>query len=118
MFNINKQLIARFLVLIMAISPVQITIATDFNQHGAEMNCQVSSVPSPAFAYMDMNHNCGIENNSRCVDLSMCAAQTNFVSLRSSSPPIFAPGVATLLKFKADNQSISTIYPELLRRPP
>jgi hypothetical protein len=118
MFNANKQFIARFVILIMAISPVQITIATDFDQHGTEMNCQISSVSSPAPAYMNIDDNCGIENSSHCVDLSVCAAQTNFISLRSSGPLIFSPGVATLLKFTTDNQSISTNYPELLRRPP
>ena len=118
MFNINKQFIARFMVLIMSISPVQITIAADFDHHDTEMNCQISSVPSPDPTYMNIDDNCGIENSSHCVDLSVCAAQTNFISLRSSSPLIISASAVTRLKITTDNQSISTNYPELLRRPP
>jgi len=115
MFNINKQFIAWFMVLIIAISPVQITIATDFDQHSTDMNCQISSLPSPN---MNIDDNCGVEDSGHCLNLSVCAAQINFISLRSSSPLIFSPGAVTQLKFTADNQSISTNYPELLRRPP
>jgi len=118
MLNFSLQSLIRLLILILAINPIQITMAIDFDPPDQNMNCQISPALSLGSFDTNMDDSCGVEKNGHCIDLSVCAAHTNFTSLRSSIPLLLSPAVVTLLRFTRNNESMSTNYPGLLKRPP
>ena len=104
----------------MAISPVQIISAIGLDYHDQDMNCQISPVQWPDSDDTNMNTSdkCEVENSGLCIDLSMCMVQTNFTFTRFLFSLKLPAGAMALLKFTTNSESISTNYPELLKRPP
>jgi len=118
MFYFDRQLIIRLLILVMAISPVQITMAIDIDQNNQAMNCQNSQVQPANIMEKIMGGGCQSDQSSHCVDLSVCVTQHNFSSMQSSNSFLLLARAAIHKKFVADIDAVSTHYPELLRRPP
>lgn len=119
MLYFSRQCLIRLLVLVIAISPVQIAMAIDFDAPGQTVYCQVAAVQSFDWSGdMKRDAACVTENSDHCGDISVCVAQTSFTSLRSSISLLLPPVNATRLKFITNNASMSTNYPGLLKRPP
>jgi len=114
----TRQFFSRLLILIMAISPVQITMATDLDQHTQAMNCQISQAQFHNTAVSQTSGDCTSDHSEHCVNLSVCGAQFNFSSLYSSNSFLLMTRAVTHSKFVPDNDAISTHYPELFKRPP
>jgi hypothetical protein len=113
----TRQFFSRLLILIMTISPVQITMAIDLDQHNQAMKCQISQAQLANTTVGNTSEGCTSDYNGHCVDLSVCVAQYNLSSYSSSSFLLITRAV-THTKFIPDNDSVSTHYPELLKRPP
>ncbi len=118
MLNFSRQSLIRLLIFIVAISPVQITMAVDFDPPGQNVDCQILPVQSADWADANMEDSCGLDKSDHCIDTSVCAAHTNFTSLRSSISLLVSPDAVTLLRFTSNNEAMSTNYPGLLKRPP
>ena len=118
MLNFSQRFLIRLLIFIVAISPVQITMAVDFDPPGQNMDCQILPLQSADWADTNMDDSCALEKSGHCIDLSVCAAHTSFTSLRSSISLLLSPAAVTLLRFTNNNESMSTNYPGLLKRPP
>jgi hypothetical protein len=101
----------------MTISPVQITMAIDIDQHNQAMNCQISPAQLTSTSVNNTSDDCPSDYSGNCVDVSVCVAQYNF-SLYSSNSFLLITRAATHTKFMPDNDSVSSHYPELLKRPP
>jgi len=114
---LTRQFFSRLLILVMTISPVQITMAIDLDQHNQAMNCQISQVQLTSITFNNTSDDCTSDYNGHCVDLSVCVAQYNF-SLYSSNSFLLMSRAATHTKFMPDKDSVSTQYPELIKRPP
>jgi hypothetical protein len=115
---LTRQFFSRLLILIMTISPVQMTMAIDLDQHNQAVNCQVSQAQLPDTTISNTSGGCTSEYGEHCVDLSVCGAQFNFSSLYSSKSFLLITRAVTHTKFTADNDAVSSRYPELLKRPP
>lgn len=115
---LTRQFFSRLLILVMTISPVQITMAIDLDQHDQSMKCQISQAQLTSTATNNLNADCNSNYNGHCVDLSVCVGQYNFSSWYSSSSFLLMSRAATHTKFLPDNDSVSTHYPELVKRPP
>jgi len=118
MIYFSRQFISRLLILIMTISPVQITMAIDLDQHNQAMNCQISQAQLPNTRVSIPGEDCTSDYGEHCVNLSVCGAQFNFSSLYSPNAFLLIPRAVTHTKFIPDNDAISTRYPELVKRPP
>ena len=114
---LTRQFFSRLLILIMTISPVQITMAIDLDQSNQAMNCQISQAELSGTGVNSLSGDCTSDYSRHCVDLSVCGAQYNFTSY-SSNLFLLMSRAATLTKFMPDNDSVSTHYPELVKRPP
>jgi hypothetical protein len=114
----TRQFFSRLLILIMAISPVQMTMAIDLDQHNQSMNCQISQAQLPDTTISNTSVDCTSEYGEHCVDLSVCGAQFNFSSLYSSNSFLLVTRILAHAKFIPDNDAVSTHYPELFKRPP
>jgi hypothetical protein len=113
----TRQFFSRLLILIMTISPVQITMAVDLDQHNQAMNCQVSQAQLSSTGVNSLSGDCTSNHSGHCVDLSVCGAQYNFTSYSSNSFLLISRA-ATHTKYMPDDDLVSTRYPELLKRPP
>jgi hypothetical protein len=114
----TRQFINRLLILIMTISPVQITMAIDLDQHSQAMNCQNSQAQPPDTTVNNTSGDCPSDYGEHCVDLSVCGVQFNFSSFYSSKSFLLITRAVTHTKFIPDNDAVPTHYPELLKRPP
>ena len=118
MFSLARQFLIRLIILIIAISPVQITMAIDFDQHSQATTCQMSQEQPAEIMVKIMGEACKSDQDNHCVDLSVCSVQYNVSSLYSSG--LFQLTARTVIhkKFIAERDAVSTQYPELLKRPP
>lgn len=116
-FN-TRQFFSRLLILIMTISPVQMTMAIDLDQHNQAMNCQILQAQLLNTTVSDTSGDCTSHYGEHCVDLSVCGAQFNFSSLYSSNSSLLMARAVIHTKFIPDNDAVSTHYPELIKRPP
>jgi hypothetical protein len=114
----TRQFFSRLLILIMTISPVQITMAIDLDQHSRAMNCQISQAQLSGTDVNNLSRDCTSDYSGHCVDLSVCVAQYNFTSWYSSNSFLLFTRMATHTKYMPDSDAFSTHYPELLKRPP
>ena len=117
MLYIVRQIIARLLILIIAISPVQITMAVEIDQHIEAMHCQNSQVP-PTNVMHRMGGACEPDQSSHCVVVSVCVTPLNLASLKSSNSFQLLARDATPSLFVPDKDTVPTHYPEPLKRPP
>ena len=113
----TRHFFSRLLILVMTISPVQITMAIDLDQSNQTMNCQISQAQLSGTGVNSLSGDCTSDYSKHCVDLSVCGAQYNFTSYSSNSI-LLITRVLTHTKFLPDNDAVSTHYPELLKRPP
>ena len=118
MFKFSRLFLFRLLILVMAISPVQITMAIDFGHNNLVKNCQISKARTADFMERIMDEGCKSDQKNHCVDLSVCVTQHNFSSMKSSNSFLLLTRAVIHKKFIADSDAVSTQYPELLRRPP
>jgi hypothetical protein len=102
----------------MTISPVQITMAIDLDQHNQAMKCQISQARLANTAVNNLNADCSSDYSGHCVDLSVCVAQYNFTSQYSLNSFLLMSRAVTHTKYMPDDDSVSTHYPDLLKRPP
>jgi hypothetical protein len=114
----TRQFLSRLLILIMAISPVQMTMAIDLDQHTQAVNCKFSQAQLPDTTISNTSGDCTSEYGGHCVDLSVCGAQINFSSLYSSNSFLLVSRTLAHAKFIPGNDAVSTRYPELFKRPP
>lgn len=115
---VTKQFFSWMLVLIMAISPVQVTMAVDFDQSSHGSNCQSMMSDSIDSIVMNMDEECAMEHEEHCHDHPGCVGQFNSSTLQAPNALQLAVRASTLVKFLIDNEAVSTIYPPLLKRPP
>ena len=113
-----RQFFSRLLILVMAIGPVQITMAIDLDQHNQAMNCQMSQAQQVGITVNNTDENCTSDYSGHCVDLSVCVVQYNFSSFYSANSFLLMSRAVTHTKFIPDNDAVSSRYPELLKRPP
>lgn len=119
MFNFYRHFFSSLLILVMIINPIQIAQAIDFDRPEQATPCQISQERFPAVVdLISTGGSCISDQGSHCVDSSVCVAQSNFTSLRSSGSIVLTIQVITKLKFVVEGDAVSTHYPELLRRPP
>jgi len=110
-----KQFFTLLLVLIMAISPVQVTMASDIDQNSQGINCQMSLMQMSDTL---LNDNCPMQHDEECQQHPGCVAQFTVGAL---------PQLNTLHSVLRDIAQIKLIpeidifvsqYPSLLKRPP
>lgn len=118
MLYISRQFLAQLLILIMVVSPVQITMAIDIDQLGQAMACQVSQVQLANMTDKNMDGKCTPEFGGHCMELSVCGAQNNISSLHSVNLFLLVARATAYKNFVVDSDSVRTHYPELLKRPP
>jgi len=121
MIFFNKQFLSWLLVLIIAISPIQVTTANGFGQssHGelCQMIEQEKSVNSTVKA-TEMTADCGMSHGNDCQQHLGCIAQFSSTLIFLSLSSVSINRAVTHLKFIAGNDSILTHYPSRLKRPP
>ena len=118
MLNFFPQSLIRLLIVILAISPAQITMAIDLDQPDQNMIWQFSPALSQGSIDTNMDDSCTLENSGHCFDISVCASHSDLTSMRPSTSLLLSPAVITLLSFTGYNESMPTNYPGLLKRPP
>ena len=112
----TKRFFCWLLVLIVAISPVRLTMAIDLDQSGHGSNCQESMLGSNVS--MDMNEDCLMEHEEHCHDHPACVGHLNTSAEQSLNSLHFASRTLIHVKFLSDTESVQTVYPSLLKRPP
>ena len=118
MLYFSRQFLTQLLILIMVISPVQVTMAIDIGQLGQAMTCQVSQVQLTDMTDKNMDEKCTSGYGDHCAELSVCGAQNNISSLHSVNSFLLMARATDYKKIVADSDSVRTHYPELLKRPP
>lgn len=119
MLKFSRQSLIRLLIAIMAIGPVQVSMAVESGQGSQPMNCQSSMAQHTDIMgkIMDGN-NCPSDQESHCMVLPVCSTAYNFFPLQTSDSVLFIARSAIHKKFIAGSDSISSYYPDLLKRPP
>ncbi len=102
----------------MAIAPIQITMAIDFDQSEQATTCQNSPSRIPETGGKKTGGECAPEYSVNCVDFSVCGVQTSLSSFYSLNSFLLVARTETHQKIIADSGAVSTQYPEILRRPP
>ncbi|MCK4709844.1 MAG: hypothetical protein KAU21_14595 [Gammaproteobacteria bacterium] len=115
MHFLTKQFFSWLLVLMMVISPVQITMATDTDQGSHGANCQI---PLVQISDIYQNDNCPMQYEKQCQEHPGCVAQFTTIPLLILNSNLSADRNITQLKFFTDNDVFLTHYPSLLKRPP
>lgn len=115
----NKHIFSWLLVLIMTVSPVQVTVAIDVGQDGHGERCQMtSSMPSHDTVDMDLKVNCPMDHGDHCKDNPGCVAQVSSSSMQVPFSLLFVAKTIGHDKFIIANEDVRTVYPSLLKRPP
>lgn len=114
----NKYIYSWLLVLVMATSPVQGTMAFDVDQDAHGDRCQMTSIPSHDSVDINFPHNCPMGHGDQCKDHPGCVGQINLTSLQAPFSSQFASRTSSRFKFTRQTDDIQTIYPSLLKRPP
>ena len=118
MLFVNRQFFCWLLVLVMMVSPIQVTMASDFAQQSHGMNCHKPDHGINAV----VSANCckdpgGSDHTKICIVHPECVAQFS-TSLIPSSLVVAMPRSVSLIKFIAEHKAVLTHYPSLLKRPP
>ena len=118
MKGFTRKFFSRLLIFILIINPVQITIASDFDQHSGTMNCQVSQERVPGATVKIPGDGCKPDNQEHCSDISVCVMHNNLSAFYSNNSFLLVPRAFAQKKFVPENETVSTQYPDLLKRPP
>ncbi len=114
----SKQFFTWILVLIVAFSPVRVTMAIDFDQSSHGPNCHQSMLGSNDSIDMDMDEDCAMQHEQNCHDHPGCVGQFHSSALQAPASLQFVARASTHIKFLIDNEAVRTVYPSLLKRPP
>lgn len=118
----NKQRFSWLLVLIMAISPVQVTMAIDVDQDSHGERCHMPSKASTGSSHDSVDsgtfHVCGMGHGDNCKDHAGCAGQFNSSTMSAPQQSLFFTTSSTHKKFTRYNEDVETTYPSCLKRPP
>lgn len=116
-----KQFFSWLLVLIMVVSPVQVTMAIDVDQDSHGEHCQMPSMAStPSHDSVDtkMTHDCAMQHGDHCQDHPGCTGQISSSSLYTPNTFLVNLRASSDLKYVPASDSFLVIYPELFKRPP
>jgi len=113
-FPIDK-MISWLLILIISTGPFQSSIAMHFDMNAPAQDNQVLVV-QPRETASTSDSQGRIVNF--CQSLSACAAHLNCNPVASSSPPQLSAHAQFFYHLLIGNVSVSTRYPDLLKRPP
>lgn len=114
----NKQIGSWLLVLILAISPVQVTMAIDIDLDAHGERCQMNSMPSHDSVDMDSKINCPMEHGDHCKDHPGCVGKVSSSSMQAPFSLLFVAKTRGHIIFIIENEDVRTVYPSLLKRPP
>lgn len=114
----NKHIFSWLLVLIMAISPVQVTMAIDVDQGGHGDRCQTMSIPSHDTVDSTLKNDCPMGHGDHCKDHAGCVGQFNSSTMQIPYSSLFVARPSAHNKFTRHNDAVDTVYPSLLKRPP
>jgi len=115
MILLAKQFFYCFLVLIMIISPVQVSMAADFDQHDHAPKCQMNM---NAEISIGNSMGCAMQHDEHCQEHAGCVGQFHSSSLQNSHSFLSASRASNSVKFISKNDTILNIYHSLLKRPP
>lgn len=122
MFPINRQFFSWLLILAVAISPVRISLASDFavDSHNTPMDCQDLQLQASIDLEQKIKKNCQSALDDHCIDHSHsgCVSESNSSPLQMFSHFLSVASAVAIMKFQAVNESVLSRYPELLKRPP
>ena len=107
---LTKQLFSWLLVLVMFISPFQVTMATDTDQNSQGVNCQMSTT--------SLSDNCLMEHGEKCQQHSNCVAQFTVGALPQLNTLHSAHRDIAQLKFISEIDAFVSQYPSQLKHPP
>jgi hypothetical protein len=114
----SKQIFSWLLVLILAISPIQVTMAIDVDLDGHGERCQMNSMPSHDSVDMDLKINSPMEHGDHCKDHPSCVGQVSSSSMQAPFSLLFVARTSGHYKFIMENEDVQTVYPSQLKRPP
>ena len=115
MFCLSKHFFSWLLVLMMIISPVQVSLAIDIDQHDHAPKCQM---PMDADSSIGDSMNCAMQHDEHCQEHADCVGQFNSSSLQPPYSFLLTPGASKQLKFIIQNDTVLSVYPSLLKKPP
>ena len=118
MSNQIKKICSWTLMLIMALSAFQNSIAMDFVHNKQGVECRMAQKSVANTDVLKADGNCPTEHGeSTCIDIR-CLSQLNLSSLHPVHARILPARAEFLQKLLPDCNAIFSHYPDLLKRPP
>jgi len=111
----SQRLISWAMILLLAISPIQVAMAADINLDGHGEHCQMALMQVDGSS---MNMDCALDHGSKCSDHLGCVNISSSATAQKSKLSIFQNQKVVRLSLHLFDAAISTHYPELLKRPP
>lgn len=92
------------------------SIDVDQKEHGP--NCEMPTTGSHDSVDMEMKVNCPMQHGDHCKDHPGCVGKVSISSIQIPSLPLFSAIPPVQQKFIIESESVSTVYPSHLKRPP
>ena len=113
-----KQFLSRILVLLIIISPMQVSSAADFDHDDHSQSCSVEISHEQHPHDTSSKDDCSKQHSEHCSDHPECVAQHSQSPLHTSSTGLLVSPAISQLKFIPSHDSILTVYSSPLKRPP
>lgn len=109
-------------MLLMVLSPMQVSLASDAEPHEHANSCSAVAFASRTAAQLELN-DCAqgyeeVSHEESCIDHPGCVIQFNLSTLQSSDAFLLLANKAIRLRLNSNNDAFSTRYLDLPRRPP
>ncbi len=111
----SQRFISWAMIFLLTISPIQLAMAADINVDGHGENCPMALMHVEGSS---MSENCEMSANDQCADHLGCVNMHISASVLKSKLSVLSKQSATRLSLHLYDATLSTHYPELLKRPP
>ena len=115
MLKLNKSCLSWLLILALAITPLQASMAVDFST-ASDIKCPMMENAGTMAAPMDARF---MQDNCESCNTMPCSVSTlNLTTIQSDSPNLLVRLYLPLMNVQPSNDPLFTLYPDLIIRPP